>query len=313
MRFAVMGTGGAGGYFGARLAEAGHDVTFIARGAHLDAIRRDGLRVESVNGDVTVKPATATDDPATVGTVDYVLLGVKAWQVAESARALAPLMGPGTAVLPLQNGIDAAEEIGTALGTEHALGGTAKIISFLVGPGHIKHTGAAPTLEIGELDREPSARVAALREAFANATGVTIQVPSDIHVAMWSKFLFIASASGVGAVTRAPIGLVRTTPETRDLVLNAMREIEQLARARTVALAADAVTTAMAYYDNLPASGTTSMQRDLAEGRPSELDNLSGAAARLGAAHGIATPTHTFIYHALLLQERLARERATAR
>jgi len=313
MRFAVMGTGGAGGYFGARLAEAGHDVTFIARGAHLAAIRKDGLRIESVNGDVTVNPAKATDDPTTVGVVDYVLLGVKSWQVTESARAIESMIGPETAVLPLQNGVDAADEIGFELGSEHALGGTAKIISFLVGPGHIKHTGAAPTLEIGELDSKPSPRVEALREAFERAKGVAVHFPSDIRVAMWTKFLFIASASGVGAVTRAPIGLVRNTPETRKLIVNAMREIERVARARTIKLSSEAVNNAMAYYDSLPFSGTTSMQRDIAEGRPSELESLSGAVARLGVALGIATPTHTFIYHVLVLQERLARERAAAR
>jgi 2-dehydropantoate 2-reductase len=202
MRFAVIGAGGAGGYFGARLAEADHDVTIVARGAHLEAIRRDGLRLESVAGDVVVHPA-ATDDPATGGAVDFVLLGVKAWQVAESARALAPMIGPETAVLPLQNGIDAADEIGFELGIEHALGGTA--ISFVAGPGYIKHTAAEPTLEIGELDSTPSARVAALREALERAKGVAVSCPSDIRVAMWTKFLFICSASGVGAVTRAPI------------------------------------------------------------------------------------------------------------
>ncbi|MEJ7599671.1 MAG: 2-dehydropantoate 2-reductase [Kofleriaceae bacterium] len=306
MRFAVMGTGGAGGYFGARLAEAGHDVTFVARGAHLAAIREHGLRVESVKGDVTVKPANATGDPAMVGVVDYVLLGVKAWQVAEAARAIAPAVGPETAVLPLQNGIEAPDQIASAVGREHALGGTAKIISFLVAPGHIKHTGADPTLEIGELDRTASARVERLKQAFAKATAVTVVLPPDILVAMWTKFLFIASASG-SAVSRVPLGPMREPPETRQLVTSAMQEIERVARARGIELAPDAVAGAMAFLDSLPATGTTSMQRDVAEGRPSELESLSGAVTRLGIASGVATPTHTFVHHALLPLERRAR------
>jgi len=307
MRFAVMGTGGAGGYFGARLAEAGHDVSFIARGDHLAAMRSGGLRVDSVNGDVVVKPVTATADPREVGVVDYVLLGVKAWQVAAAARAIKPMIGPRTAVLPLQNGVEAPQEIGFEVGPEHALGGTARIISFVAGPGHIKHTGAAPTLEIGELDGAASTRVQALQAALMAAKGVSAVIPDDIHVAMWTKFLFIASTSGVGAVTRSPMGIFRSTPETRKMLLHAMQEIERVSRAKSIILARDVVDSAMAYVDNLPPTGTTSMQRDIAEARPSELESLSGAVTRLGIAAGVATPTHAFMYHALLLQERRAR------
>lgn len=307
MRFAVIGVGGAGGYFGARLAEAGHDVTFIARGEHLAAIRKSGLRIDSVNGDVVVSSAKATDDPREVGVVDYVLMGVQAWQVPEAARAAAALVGPTTAVLPLQNGVEAPEQIAEALGREHALGGTAKIISFRVGPGHIKHAGAEPTLEIGELDGARSARVEALRQAFAQAKGVTVTIPADIRVATWAKFLFITSWAGVGAVTRAPLGVIRSVPETRRLLETAMQEIERVARANAIRLPAGVVAATMTFVDSLPAQGTSSMQRDLIAGKPSELESLSGAVTRLGAEVAVPTPTNAFLYHALLPLERRAR------
>ena len=307
MRFAVLGASGAGGYFGARLVEAGHDVAFIARGDHLRAIRESGLRVDSVNGDLVAKPARATDDPREVGVVETILLGVKAWQVPEAARAAAPLVGPGTAVLPMQNGVEAAAQIADALGREHALGGTAKLISFRVGPGHIKHAGAEPTLEIGELDGTRSARVEALREAFEQAKGVTMVISADILAATWAKFLFITSWSGVGAVTRAPIGMIRRVPETRRLLESAMLEIESVARANEIRLAPGVVAATLAYVDGLPPDGTASMQRDIVEGKPSELESLNGAVTRLGLAAGVPTPTNAFLYHALLPLERSAR------
>jgi 2-dehydropantoate 2-reductase len=307
MRFAVIGVGGAGGYFGARLAEAGHDVTFVARGDHLAAIRASGLRIDSVNGDAVVTSARATDDPREVGVVDYIILGVKAWQVLDAARAARPLVGPSTAVLPLQNGVEAPEQIAEALGREHALGGTAKLISFRVGPGHIKHAGAPPTLEIGELDGTSSTRVEALRQAFAQSKGVTAVISADIRAALWAKFLFIASWSGVGAVTRAGVGMIRSVSETRRLLESAMQEIEQVARANQIRLSPTVVAGALGYIDSLPPDGTPSMQRDIAEGKPSELESLSGAISRFGAKAGVPTPTNTFLYHALLLLERRAR------
>ncbi len=307
MRFAVIGLGGAGGYFGARLVEAGHDVTFIARGDHLAAIRRSGLRVDSVNGDVVAIPAQVTDDPREVAVVDHVIMGVKAWQVAEATRAVAPLVGPRTAILPLQNGVEAAEQIASVIQGDHALGGTARIISVREGPGHIRHVGADPTLEIGELDGSRSPRVQALQAAFAQTRGVTIAVPPSIRAAMWAKFLFIASWSGVGAVTRAPVGILRSMPETRALLAGAMEEIAQIARVTGIDLSPDVVPETMAYLDRLPAQGTASMQRDIAEGKASELDALSGAVTRLGLRMGVPTPIHAFLYHSLLPLARRAR------
>ncbi len=307
MRFAIIGLGGAGGYFGARLVAAGHDVTFIARGEHLAAIRESGLRVDSVHGDVVAIPARATDDPTEVDVVDYVIMGVKAWQVAEATHVVAPLVGPLTAILPLQNGVEAAEQISTVIRGNHALGGTARIISFRVGPGHIKHAGADPTLEIGELDGSRSARVEALKAAFEQTKGVTISISANIRAAMWEKFLFIASWSGVGAVTRAPVGVLRSMPETRALLASAMGEIARVAMATEIGLPPDVVPTAMAYVDRLPAQGTASMQRDIAEGKASEIEALNGAVTRLGMRCGVPTPTNAFLYHSILPLERRAR------
>jgi 2-dehydropantoate 2-reductase len=306
VRIAVFGTGGVGGYFGGRLAQAGEDVTFIARGEHLQAIREHGLRVESLKGDFIIQPAQATDDPAQVGVVDVVLLGVKAWQVSDAAQAIRPLIGPGTFVVPLQNGVEAPSQLAEVLGARHVLGGLARLISFKVGPGHIRHAGAEPTVAFGELDGQPSERVERLRQAFEGA-GIAVEAPPDIQVAMWAKFLLVASWGGLGAVTRAPIGVLRSVPETRQMLERAMREILAVAQARGIALSDESLRKAFAFLDALPPAGTTSLQRDIAEGKPSELDSWNGAAVRLGREAQVATPLNAFIHHSLLPLELQAR------
>jgi 2-dehydropantoate 2-reductase len=307
VRFAVIGVGGVGGYFGARLIEAGHEVTLIARGAHRAAIERSGLSVHSTKGDVLVKPARAVENAAGVGVVDCVILGVKAWQVSDAARSAAPLVGPDTVVLPLQNGVEAPGEVAATLGREHALGGVAKIISFVGEPGHIHHTGADPALVIGELDGPASPRLEALGQALAGSRGVSVTLSSDIQLALWEKFLFITAWAGVGAVTRAPMGVVRRLPESRRLIEGALSELENVARESGIALASDIAATVLAFIDSVPADGTASLQRDIAAGRPSELDNLTGAVVRLGARLGVATPINAFIYGALAPLEQKAR------
>jgi len=308
MRIAVFGTGAVGGYFGGRLAQAGEDVVFIARGAQLQALRERGLRVESPKGDFSVHPAQATGDPAQVGTVDAVLVGVKAWQVPEAAEAMRPLVGPDTFVVPLQNGVEAPGQLAAVLGAEYVLGGLCRIVSFLVEPGHVRHAGLEPYVAFGELDDRPSERAERLRAAFARA-GVTAEVPSDIRVAMWGKFLFIASFSGVGAVTRAPAGVLRSLPETRRLLEQAMHEVLAVAHARGIALPEQSIPNTMALIDGLLPEGTASMQRDIMAGRPSELESQNGAVVRLGQEVGVATPLHAFIYHSLTPLELRARGR----
>lgn len=307
VRIAVFGTGGVGGYFGGRLAQAGNEVVFIARGAHLAAIRRDGLRVDSIAGDFVITPAVATDAPASVGPVDAVLVCVKAWQVADAAAAMLPMLGRDSLVLPLENGVEAADQLAAVVGSGRVLGGLCRIMSFVFGPGRIRHAGVAPTLELGERDRRRSRRGAALLAAFDKTIGVSATIADDIEAALWEKFLFIASLSGVGALAGKAAGVLRRDPETRAMLEGAMREIEALARARGVALRGDIVERTLSYVDGLPEAATTSMQRDILEGRPSELAYQNGAVVRLARAAGVPVPVNERIYEGLRPKEERAR------
>jgi 2-dehydropantoate 2-reductase len=306
MRIAVVGAGGVGAYFGARLAAAGNDVVFIARGAHLQAIRERGLRVDSVLGDMLIRPARASDDFGAFGAVDYVLLGVKTWQVAELAPKLAPLLARDTLIVPLQNGVETPDVLAGALGARHAGGGMCAGFALIEGPGHVRHLGGVTFIRFGELDGAKSARVLALRDAFVKA-GVDAAVPDDIRATLWEKLLLVVPFGSLGAVSRAPIGVLMQTPETRALMISGMREIEAVARANGVRLADGAVDRALALLDKAAPEGTSSMQRDIAAGKRSELDAWTGAVVRLGAEHAVPTPLHSFLYTCLLPLERRAR------
>jgi len=306
MRIAIFGVGGVGGYFGGRLAQAGEDVVFIARGAHLQALQAQGLRVESVLGDFVVQPVQATDDPTQVGVVEAVLVGVKAWQVSEVAEAMRPLVGPTTCVVPLQNGVEAPGQLAAVLGVSPVVGGLCGLASFVVAPGHIRHAAAEPFVKFGELDNRPSVRLDHLRQAFVRA-GVTSEIPSDIQRELWMKFLFITPCSGLGALTRSPVGIWRSVPETRQMSAQTMHEVLAVAQAREIALPADALQTIQAQVDSVPPAVTVSMQRDMMAGRPSELDAQIGAVVRLGQEVRVATPLHAFIYGSLLPMELRAR------
>lgn len=307
MRIAIFGTGAVGGYFGGRLAEAGADVSFIARGEQLNALRREGLRVTSPEGDLHLPSVRATDDPAEIGPVDIVLVGVKAWQVSEAAEAIRPMIGPATAALPLQNGVEAARQLAESLGVEHALGGLCKIAARIASPGHIVHMGVEPWIGFGELDNRRTSRVEDLRTALDAAVGVRAEIPPDIQAAIWEKFLFIVGVSGIGAVTRVPIGTFRALRGTREMLREAMEEVCELAAVRGVGLDTGIVEKTLDFIDGLPEGATASMQRDIAEGRPSELEYQNGAVVRLGGEVGVATPLNRYIYHSLLPQERRAR------
>jgi 2-dehydropantoate 2-reductase len=290
MRIAIFGVGAVGGYFGGRLAQAGEDVVFIARGDHLKAIRNSGLRVDSVNGNFVIQPAQASDTPAGVGYVDAILVGVKIWQIPQAAEAMRPMVGSETFVVPLQNGVEAPMQLAKVLGT-----------------GHIQHAGIDPYIAFGEMDGHGSQRVQRLRSAFSRATGVIVDTPSDVRLAMWQKFLLIASWGGLGAVTRAPIGVIRSQPETRQMLQQSLCEIHAVAVAHRVPLPDRAIAETLEFIDTLPPHGTASVQRDIIEGRPSELAALSGAVVRLGREAGVEVPLHTFIYHSLLPLESRAR------
>lgn len=298
MRAAVIGTGGIGGYFGGRLAATGHDVWFVARGAHLAAIRAEGLRVSSVTGDFAIRPAQATDDAAEIGTVDVVLLAVKTWQVPAAAATLGPLMGADTGVITTQNGVEAPLQVAAAVGEAAVLPGTAKVFANIEGPAHIRHSGGPGSLALAEWDNRPSDRVTRVRAALEDA-GIPSPVPEDIWVELWAKLLFVEPFGALGAAFDEPIGQVRGVPEHRQLLEDAMREVETVARARGVPLAEAVVPESLAFIDRLPAEGTSSLQRDLHAGRPSELEAWTGAVVRLGAEAGVPVPVHRVLLEVL--------------
>jgi 2-dehydropantoate 2-reductase len=274
----------------------------------LRAIKANGLRVDSSSGDFVVLPAKATDNVREVGETDLVILGVKAWQVPETARSIKPLVGPITAVVPMQNGVDAVPQLVDELGSDCVIGGLCRIVSFVVAPGHIRHAGFTPSIIIGELDNKRSDRITRIENVFRHA-GLDTTIAADIQVALWTKFLFIASFSGVGAVANAPAGVLRSDPKWRSQMLSAMQEIYALAHARGVKLPSDSVEKVMAAVDGLPEDATSSMHRDIAAGKPSELDSQNGAVVRMALEAGVDAPTHTLIYETLrpLEEEALAR------
>jgi len=233
--------------------------------------------------------------------------------VKDAARALRPLLDGGGFVVPLQNGVEAADELAEGVGAARVVGGLSRILSLVAGPGRIRHTAIPPRIEFGELDRRPRRRLEALREAFAGVQGASAVVPADISVAIWEKFLFIAPVSAVGAVTRVPVGEFRSVPPTRALLQDAMREVHALGRARGVALPDDAVARTMAIVDAMPVEATASMQRDILEGRPSELEYQVGAVVRLAALAGVPVPASTSLHASLLPSERRARGLAAAK
>jgi 2-dehydropantoate 2-reductase len=307
MRIAIFGAGSIGGYFGGRLSQVGEDVVFIARGEHLKAMLTHGLQVDSINGDFAVQPVQATDDPSRIGKVDMVLVGVKARQVPEAAEAMRPMIGPETFVLPLQNGLEAPAQLSEALGDQHVLGGLCGLFCYVAGPGHIVHAGTDPFVKFGELDNHRSQRVELLLDTFKRA-GVNAEIPPDIQVAMWMKFLFITVWSGMGAVTRAPVGIWRSLPETRRMAELSLQEIIAVAEARNISLPEKALQMIMTMYDDLVPESTASLQRDVMEGRPSELDAQIGAVVRFGHEADVETTQHTFIYRSLLPMELRARD-----
>jgi len=306
MRILIFGTGGVGGYFGGCLVQAGEDVTFIARGEHLRAIKTSGLRVDSQLGDFTVFPAKATADVREVGEVDLIVLAVKAWQVPEAAREMKPLVGPTTTVVPMQNGVEAVAQLVSELGYDNVIGGLCRIISYVVGPGHIRHAGYKSSIIIGELDNRHSHRITTIEDVFKRA-GLEITVAEDIQVALWTKFLFIASFSGIGALADAPAEVIRSDPKWRTQMINAMQEIYALAHARGIKLPPNSIDTVMASVDSLPEDSTSSMQRDIAAGKPSELESQNGAVVRMARESGVAVPTHELIYDTLKPAEEKAR------
>ena len=298
MKTAIMGTGGVGGYYGGLLAKAGHDVTFIARGAHLEAIRKDGLKIKSVHGDFQVSPAKATDNPAGIGPVDLVLFATKTYHTDEAARAIKPIVGPGTTVVSFQNGVDAAERIGAVIGAKHVLGGATWLSAAIESPGVIGQFSQFRRIVVGEFDGSRTPRAQAVVDAFQN-TGAAIEMVSDIPKVLWTKFVFISAVSALGCLTRATFGEYRNVSGTRPVLQDALGEVAAVARAKGIALDADIVEKTLAFIDGSAAEIKPSMQRDLEAGRRTELESMIGIVVRLGRELNVPTPVMRVAYAAI--------------
>lgn len=299
MRFAMMGAGGIGGYWGGRMAAAGHDVTFIARGAHLEAIRKNGLRIESRDMDnATVHPASATDDPAEVGPVDCAIIGVKLWDTEAAGRAILPMLGPDTMVLSLQNGVECDDILAPIVGPERLIGGIAQIASSIGEPGVIRHIGTMQRCVIGEPAGDRTPRVLALRQAMLDG-GIAAEISDDIGRTIWEKFVFLVGLSATTTLMRTTIGPIREDPDRREFLAGAMREAVAVGRARGVALPDDFADDRLAFIDGLPVDMTSSMHHDLERGNPLEIAWLSGAVVRFGGTLNIPTPVNHTVYAAL--------------
>jgi 2-dehydropantoate 2-reductase len=300
MRIAIIGAGGIGAIYGAALAKAGADVVFVARGAHLDAMRENGLRIEGDRGEIHIRPVQATDDIAAIGTVDYALFAVKLWDVDAAGQQLHPIIGADTAVIPLQNGVDAHERLGRILGPQPIMGGTAFVTGAIVAPGVVRQTGIYQRLTFGELDGSDSERGRRLSD-LCGAAGFEGVLSRDVMVPIWEKFLLLVALAGLNALTRLPLGKWRADRDLLALYENALRETDTVGRAEGIRLPSDSVAKTLATMWSMPDHHMTSMGNDLLRGNRLELPWFSGKVAKLGRRHGIPTPANSFIYTALKL------------
>lgn len=297
MKIAIVGSGGVGGYFGGLLARAGHDVTFVARGLHLKALRDKGLKVRSVHGDFDIPHVFATDDPLEIGQTDLTICTVKTYDIGIIADTMRPLIGPQTALLPLQNGVETPDHLAQHFGSA-VLGGAVWVVSAVVEPGVIHQQSEFRRIVFGELDGRDTPRLHTIQEALVNC-GAMAEISSDIRKVLWTKLLFIASFSGISSVTRAPAGPIMACAESRSLLEQAMREVEAVAHAQGIHLDRDVVQKNMTFCDNMTPDTTSSMQRAVIAGRRLEHDAINGAIVRAGKETGIPTPIHEFFWTCL--------------
>jgi len=301
MKIAVMGSGGVGGFFGGRMAHAGADVTFIARGAHLAAMRERGLLIENeTQGNIHVPGVKATDEPASVGSVDLVLVGVKLWGMEAAVRAFKPLVGPDTAVLSLQNGVIKDDILRREFGERAVMGGVGYVATHISRPGVIHQTGAIQRMVFGEYDGRRSARAEALLAAALKA-GIQAELSTDIRRSIWEKYVFLVALSGTTATMRMPIGVIRANPQTRAFLFDLMKETVAVGRAHGVALPEDYAQQRLAFADSVPADMTSSMHHDLEHGNPLEVEWLAGGVVKLGEQVGVPTPANRAVWDVLAL------------
>lgn len=308
MKVTIIGAGGVGGYFGGRLAKAGNEVTFIARAEHLRAIQENGLIVKSHLGDFTINPANATDKIESVANADLVIVCTKAWLVKEIAQQIAPLIGGETIVLPLQNGVLAADELAEFIPKKNIIGGLCRIFSKIESPGVINHWGVDPTIVFGELNNEQTERITLLKNTFTEAGITNINSP-DIEVDLWKKLMLISSGALL-AVTRTNYGELRSLPETKALLLELKTEIYNVAIAAGIKLPENLVEKTMKAVEGFPAESTCSLTRDVWEGKPSEIEYQNGTIVKLGEKNGIPTPVNRFVYNSILPMELKARSQS---
>ena len=304
MKIAVMGSGGVGGFYGGRLANAGYDVHFVARGAHLAAMRENGLTIENeAQGNIHVPRVNVTDDPATIGTADIVLIAVKLWDTEAAARAVKPLVGPGTGVLSLQNGVIKDDILGREFGADALMGGVAYVGTTIGRPGVIRQTGTLQRLLFGEYDGRRSARAEAFLEALLKA-GIQAELSENIRRTLWEKYVFLVGLSGSTSTMRSPIGPIRENVQTRAFLLDLMRETVAVGRAHGVDLPEDYAEQRLAFADSVAVDMTSSLHHDLERGNPLEVEWLSGGVAKLGQAVGVATPANRAVWDILALHAK---------
>lgn len=307
MKIAIIGTGGIGGYFGGRIAKAGYDVTFIARGAHLKAIQKNGLSVKSILGDFSLERVKASDKIADLGESDLVILGVKAWQVKDVAAELKPIIKGDAMVLPLQNGVLAIDELKEKLHIKNVLGGLCRIMSKIESPGVVDHFGIEPAIIFGEIDNSTTERVRMVNELLS-ASGIHSIVSTDIYSDLWKKFIPIC-VSGLLAVTKTTYGELRELKETRQLMLDLLNEIYQLSQKIGIYIEHDFLDKTIAFIDSFPYNSTSSLTRDVWEGKPSEIEYQNGTVIKLAQKFGIKTPVNSFVYSCILPMELKARSK----
>jgi len=307
MKIAIIGTGGVGGYFGGKLAKAGYDVTFLARGEHLKAIQQNGLTVKSIKGDFKVDSVKATDRIDTIGLVDLLILGVKAWQVKDISYVLKTIIHKDTVVLPLQNGVLAVDELKESIKKENIIGGLCRIISKIDSPGVINHFGIEPTIVFGELDNSKTERLYKIKTVFDSAE-IKAVISDDIIADLWKKFIAIC-VSGLLAVTKTTYGELRDLKETRQLMIELLSEIYNLSQKIGVKIESDFLDKTVSFIDSFPYDSTSSLARDVWEGKPSEIEYQNGTVVKLALKYGIDIPVNRFVYNCILPMDLKARKR----